>query len=400
MMDFTQMSSQLDQALQDSITRSHSQFCDTTSTFNGKSKSAVLEQGAFTRSVLVDAVFSLNTVCKSLFESVLTLTKNQGSNGIDDVLSRVENAVKNGFDSLVQHLPQSAPNQAEYPALSNAAVENKDRHVILLKEKDSSDEAKYDQSSWSNVVKGTLQNQLRNIPVNKSLLNKSGQGCLIFPSKKAQEDAEAVLQPLFDVRADNRPRKAVLPKIKVFDVDTELYHDKAVLKQAVLEKNPDIHELATNDSDFEVVLINKTLKFCVLKVSPGIRKLIVKRGHLFLGMNSHRIRDHFQPLQCFACQGFGHKQGAPECKHYERGTTTCLYCCGNHLSKDCKDKRNPHKHKCSNCISSKNPHERSNASHKSTSLKCPFIIREMNALIKRTTGLTEGDVKNLKLQPC
>ena len=273
-------------------------------------------------------------------------------------------------------------------------ADDKEKHVIILNEKDS--DAKFDQTTWATVVKGTLNDQLKSIPVDKSLLNKSGKGCLFFPNKQAQNEAKAILEPLFDVTVDSRLKKSVMPKIKVFDIDTEVYSDKAELKRAIIEKNPNINSVIEKDNDLEIILINKTFNFAILKVTPSIRRILINNGKLFLGMHSLKVRDHFQPLQCYACQQYGHKQGSPECKHYRKTSHTCLYCAGNHMSRNCDVKQDKQKHRCANCCESDVEMYKNNASHKSTSFRCPFAIKEVNALIKRTTGLHDNEAKKLQ----
>ena len=194
------------------------------------------------------------------------------------------------FDNILQRLPQ-ASNDNMMPlstsADDNVAVDDKEKHVIVLNEKDS--DAKFDQTTWSTVVKGTLNDQLKSIPVDKSLLNKSGKGCLFFPNKQARNEAKAILEPLFDVTVDSRPRKNVMPKIKVFDIDTEVYCDKDELKHAIIGKNPNINNLIEKDNDLEIILINKTFNFAILKVTPSIRRMLINNGKLFLGMHSLKV---------------------------------------------------------------------------------------------------------------
>ena len=167
--------------------------------------------------------------------------------------------------------------------------------------------------------------------------------------------------------------------------------------QAILDKNPGINECVEKGQTLDIVLINVPGKYAIAKVSPEIRKVLMSNGKLYLGMRSHRIRDHFQPLQCFACQVHGHKQGSTDCKHH--GTdrkNTCLYCSGDHMSKDCPVKKEPRKYKCANCAHSDKPELRNNCCHTSTSLKCPFVIKEINALLRRTAGISDMEAKNLR----
>ena len=139
-----------------------------------------------------------------------------------------------------------------------------------------------------------------------------------------------------------------------------------------------------SDNVFEVLFINTSGRFAVIKVSRSIRNLIVKRGRIYLGMQSLSANDHFQPLQCYSCQTHGHTAASPHCKN-TGAERTCLYCCGNHFSKDCRVKKDRGKHLCANCSSSDNARYKNNSCHTSTSLSCPFVLREINALIRKTS---------------
>ena len=110
-------------------------------------------------------------------------------------------------------------------------------------------------------------------------------------------------------------------------------------------------------------------------------------------MECYNTQDHFQPIQCYACQRHGHTRGSPDCCVKE-GESVCLYCAGNHRSKSCGKKDKPSLHQCANCLNSSNEVHKANANHKSTSLACPFVIREINSLVKRTAGLSESEAKN------
>ena len=191
----------------------------------------------------------------------------------------------------------------------------------------------------------------------------------------------------------SKSRRSVLPKLKIFNVDTE---DKDQLKECILDKNPEIANLLeNNDSKFEIILIDSTRKYAIAKVTPDVRTAILNKGRVYVGMQGLFVKDHFYPLQCYACQKFGHKQGSPECEK-GNGAKTCFYCGKDHLSKDCDVKKYPERHNCANCTSSQNISYRNNAKHTATSLKCPLMIKETNALIKRTVGL-ESEQSNLFL---
>ena len=136
----------------------------------------------------------------------------------------------------------------------------------------------------------------------------------------------------------------------------------------------------------------------IVKVSQEIRRIMVKENRIYIDMTSLRVRDHFLPLQCFACQAYGHKQGSPECSRKDSEKNVCLYCAGDHASKTCEFKKKPELHKCKNCLTSSNPAHKENAGHTSTSLCCPFTIKETNSLIRRTAGLNDDEVKKFLLK--
>ena len=375
---------------------------------NGKTVDQVAGNGTYRRDVLSEALVAMADLCGKTLD--LYENKNMTLCNVDDVVLKVKNAigtdivekVKNVINEVVPSLVTNALKDIGTPDICSLSsqvldnIEDKERHVIVVKEKDAN--TKFDEKSWSQAVKGTLQTELKKIPVNKSLLNKAGQGCLFFPNREAQAEAKLALEPLFDLTTESRPRKRVMPKIKVFDIDTDMYHDKTTLRAAIMDKNPVIAGMVENENDCSIVLIDTINKYAVLKVSPNIRKCVMDRGKIFVGMYSLKVRDHFQPLQCYACQQHGHKQGSEECKLFGKQISICLYCAGNHFSRDCTVKKDFSKHACVNCRQSSNAEQKRNASHKSTSLSCPFVIKEVNSLILCTTGINGIEAKKLKMQ--
>ena len=195
-----------------------------------------------------------------------------------------------------------------------------------------------------------------------------------------------------------KPKKSLFPKMKIFNIDNDVYKQKDQLRNAILEKNACINELVEKGSKFDILLMDLKKNTAIVKVSPEIRKLIIKENRIYIDMVSLRIRDHFLPMQCYACQCYGHKQGSPECKHHGSDVNVCLYCAGSHSSKSCGVKQRTDLHKCINCSTSSNPEHRSTACHTSTSLTCPFTIKETNSLIRRTSGLTDEETKKFLIK--
>ena len=143
---------------------------------------------------------------------------------------------------------------------------------------------------------------------------------------------------------------------------------------------------------FQVMIIDEKAKYCILKVSAEIRDAIMRRGNIFIDMESHEVKDHIHVIQCFHCQEYGHKKGDDLCRLKDTDTTICLYCSGNHASKSCPNKKDQSKWKCINCFNSSNiAHTQNCHSHTTTSNKCPILIQQMKLMINRTEGL---QVKN------
>ena len=102
-------------------------------------------------------------------------------------------------------------------------------------------------------------------------------------------------------------------------------------------------------------------------------------------MKSHKVTDHFHVIQCFKCQGFGHKAGSKFCPLAASENSVCLYC-----TKICPYKNNADEYKCSNCLKSRikdyNKHAKG---HTSSDMQCPLKTKEINTIM----ALTNVDLK-------
>ena len=73
------------------------------------------------------------------------------------------------------------------------------------------------------------------------------------------------------------PLKNVLPKIKIFDINPNIYNDKQVLKQAILDKNPELNAYHERGETLDIILINSQSNYAIIKVSPSMRKNFNKK---------------------------------------------------------------------------------------------------------------------------
>ena len=371
-----------------SIVKNFDQLENATNPFHGKSKETVRAN----KEQLVDAVFSMKEVSEKMLITILELANIFTSKST--MSENIVNVIENTFNKMSADLSNNLV-KALLPTNNNKVIDE-EKHVVYVESKDESIE-NFDSNAWTDVVKGKLAPSLKKVPIVKAALNKQGKGCLILPNKKAQEEVRSALENDFKVSVSSKPKKHLLPKLKIYNIDVDKYNDKSILRSALLEKNTQVSTLVEGGHVFDVILIDTKWNYAIIKVSPEIRNVINTRNRLFIDMESVRTRDHFQPLQCYACQKHGHKQGSPECSKKDNDTSTCLYCAGNHQSKSCEHKKDFDKHRCVNCLHSNVQSYRENCNHTSTSLACPFVIKEVNSLIMRTSGLDDAAAKKFLL---
>ena len=143
----------------------------------------------------------------------------------------------------------------------------------------------------------------------------------MFPDKSSQQKAETALKEDYNVSVSTKKQHKILPKMKVFDLTGFKNDDVDNLKESILIKNHGIRKLVQEKKlVFDVLLINERHQFAIIKVSPEIRFEIFKYGSLFIGMQSHSVKDNFYLTQCFSCQQYGHTQDS----------AFCLNACGSH----------------------------------------------------------------------
>ena len=391
------VSDNINDEMEKRIRHNFDQYQDACKPYNGKSKANVIANGSNKRDNLIDSIFSLKEVCCDLFDVLLYVFKKKESNIVnaENIPGILEQSFKKFSDDLNNNILNAL--QSTGSTMVSKPQEKEEKHIIILENKDSDVQA-YNTGTWSDVVKNKITPTLKTIPVQKTTLSKEGKGCLFFPNFKAQQEAKLALESDFTVSAATKATRSVFPKLKIFNINNEIYTEKDQLKQSILEKNSDINYLVQKGSIFDILRMDKNKHTAIVKVSPDIRKIMVKENRVYLDMTSLRVRDHFLPMQCYSCQCYGHKQGSTECKNNGSGESVCLYCAENHASKTCPVKQKSELHKCSNCLTSSNPAHKANACHTSTSLSCPHTIRETNALIRRTAGLTDAEAKKFLIK--
>ena len=361
------------------------QLENASSPYLGKTMEAIHGNGTVNkREKLIDAVLSMKDASEKMLATILEMANMLTSKAT--ISENIVNVLEHSFNKMSADLSNNLVKALLPPCKKDSVADEK--HVVFVDMKDDTEEP-FDERGWNDVVKTKLTPTLKKVPIVKTVLNKAGKGCIILPDKEAQEDVKSVLENEFKVTTSTKPRKNVLPKLKVYNIDVDKYQDKSELCSAILEKNPEISNLVDTGKSFDILFIDIKWKYAIIKVSPEIRCVINKTNRIFIDMQSLRTRDHFRPTQCYACQKHGHKQGSPECSLNNTDRSICLYCAGNHQSKACTVKKNTERHQCVNCMHSNVSDHKPNCNHTSTSLACPFVIKETNLLIRRTAGLDD-----------
>ena len=123
----------------------------------------------------------------------------------------------------------------------------------------------------------------------------------------------------------------------------------------------------------------------VLKMSSKVRKAIYDNGNkLYISLNRCNVFDRFHVKQCYHCQAYGHL--SDKCPDKDK-SSSCLYCSGDHRSKECKDKK---KLCCVNCIKSSNPAIVKGAtSHSAASSSCPILQSHKKSIRDKTENWME-----------
>ena len=196
-------------------------FNDIADTFNldvmdGKTMPQILALGSqFKRDILIEAVIKLKELCEKTFGMYERKINSPQSNVVSDIVEKVKNAMTEMVPSLVTSaLKARSGNNTS----NNVLSDDDEKHVIVIEDKQDK-EKKCINESWSQVVKSSVSNKLENIPVQKSLVTKSGQGCLFFPTQGDQEQARSVLQSDFNVSLSTQKKRMLLPKLKVLRID-------------------------------------------------------------------------------------------------------------------------------------------------------------------------------------
>ena len=353
------------------VTDIRTKLLDASHNFRGKSKDSILKNSLYDRKMLVDTVFSLISIADNLL---------QLSNSDELQLKKLADEFTLKTETMIRKLIE------ETSTLNPLKKDNPEpvKHVLLVD--NDGENGIFSADSWSDVVKRKISKKLKDVPVNKTVLNKDGKGCIFLPDEPALIEATKILSSEYSVTKSTKTPVVLLPKLKINNLNTEEINTPEVLKEKILHKNPSIKEKLNCDreSQLEVLFVDKKKNNAVMKVTPDIRELIMKNRRIFIDLESHHISDSFHVEQCFQCQAFGHRSTSDRCPK-KNSDAVCLFCAGSHRSANCNHKNNKNKHRCANCSNSDIRDLKNCANtHNASSRSCPLYEKEIEQIKKKT----------------
>ena len=274
-----------------------------------------------------------------------------------DILNRV-NDIKN--EQVL--IGQVRPNPTSY-----ASQVKKSKNTLVIK----SNEAQ------GNRPIGHRQKEigsiLKEIPIEKTKQTNGGHILAEFRDVKTLEEARNKIENQTEVPVTVIEKTKIMPKVVITGVS--LMETESTIVDSVLIKNKWLKDLVDQGEEFKLVMSLKPKvdsRAFIFKCSPSIRRQLkyVASDYLYTMYDRCKIYDKYHVLQCFKCQGFGHKSG--ECREEQ----ICVKCSQNHRIQQCPNEDM----KCVNCFNG-NLQE---TEHWANYVKCPKYVEQVAKIRNRT----------------
>ena len=298
----------------------------------------------------------------------------------------IANCVASKTEALLKKIVLENTSQRIQDFPKEEVTKNDSKHVVVVESKEDGENKHFNNQTWADVLKTNISKKLEDVPVTKTYLNREGKGHIVFPDEKSCNAAKNKLAVDFQVSQSVSKPKVVLPKLKIHNLKMDQFDNNEQLQEHIIKKNEGINALLSGNSKskLSVLFTDKKYNFAVVKVTPDVREIIMQRSRIYINLESYYVSDHYHVQQCYACQGFGHRQDSSFCPKKDT-EPTCMFCAGAHRSRLCTFKNNAENHKCVNCANSPVPGIRAHANdHKAGSRKCPVYEREIEYAKKRT----------------
>lgn len=188
-------------------------------------------------------------------------------------------------------------------------------------------------------------------------------------TEKLKEELSKKLGPTFETR---KP-KTIAPKLIISGITRE--YDNNTLLEELFATNPRL-----SDEDLNNIKVSyhfkkqgqkgKTIWSYVVETNGCVFSKLVN-NYIMLDYNYHYVKEYFNVLRCFRCQGYNHRSS--ECSH---NSTICAHCCLEHDSRSCKEESKS----CYNCNESNKKGSNFNVNHSCGSSSCNVQISMLKKL--------------------
>ena len=281
---------------------------------------------------------------------------------------KILSSLQDRISLLEDRLEQNPKKTSVHKSTKVASVQNTITHQVIVAA-DNNESPK----SFANKMKENLQS----VPVTNFKVTKDGEGIINFPNLKSRDDGMHKLQNDFKVQTNDRPHRNLLPKVTIFNIDSNDYKstDTTKLKKAICDKNPRLRELIDKGNTFDILLIEENYKQkrfsnAAVRIDADVYNAIQAMNfQIFIDFSRCHVANRFRIIQCYKCQKFGHMR-----KNCTSKTEICRFCSMNHESKNCNHRRNTSMYKCGNC----------GLNHSSTYYGCPALQARVQHQASRT----------------
>ena len=219
------------------------------------------------------------------------------------------------------------------------------------------------------------------VDIENSYKNQSGKTVIVCKSSEQRDSLKSKISsviPNLSVKAVGNLNKTLV--VAGFNgnyteeniIDTLLDHNNYITNYIEFKSSTAENHLSL--LTVKPLKNDPSLSQVILKVSSGLRELILKNGDkVRIGMKRCPVYERFFVKRCFGCQHFGHFHAQCPTKNM----FCCAKCAGEHETHKCEASSSAHK-----CVNCKRAGRNEGINHTASSLYCPVFAKELEKLKK------------------